>query len=94
MNASQPETYRKVLAQTIKNVILRSTGVLQQTTGKNLSTPRDVELSDAEIVDRYKDLKARGILQIMADNDEIYESNWVDQLSDENERATEKLGLV
>jgi hypothetical protein len=91
---SRPDLFEQVLKQTIHNVELISEGVMEQTTGKELSTARDTELKGAEYIGWFQDLAGRGILAIVANFDELYGSNWVEKWSEQYDREVEKLGLV
>ncbi len=86
---SRPDIFERVVTQTLINIETISEGVLEQTTGKELSTAGDTELKGADYLDWYKDLVARGIVDIVLnlEGGEV----WVDRWAEKFEREKEKL---
>lgn len=87
--ASRPDIFERILQQTMLNIETISEGVLEQTTGKELSTAGDTELKGADYLDWYKDLGARGIVKIILDLEGG--KAWVDRWAEKFEREKEKL---
>lgn len=90
--AARPEYFDRILKQTMQNIETISLGVLEQTTGKELSTVGDTELKGADYLAWYMDLEARGVLSALLEIQE--DTDWVAKWSEKFDREAAKLGLI